>query len=502
MASVVGITAIALLAQHVQAVNNGLARTPQMGWDNWNSFGCDVSEDLLQGTARLIVDYGLKDLGYEYVVLDDCWSNGRDASANNSLIVDTEKFPRGMAAVADDIHELGLKFGMYSSAGVYTCGRFAGSLGYEEVDANSWAEWGVDYLKYDNCYNSGEAGTQKLSHDRYNTMAKALNATGRPILYSLCNWGEDYPWNWGPTIANSWRITGDVTDFYDRPDPRCPCDGPDAWDCSLPGFHCSLLNIINKASFVVSKAEPGGWNDLDMLEVGNGGMSDAEYKTQFSVWAAVKSPLIMGNDLRIVKPQDLAILSNAAVIAVNQDPLGSSAARRWYYETDDVDQYGKGSIQMWAGSLNSTTGGEYSDMVVLLINGNNSNMTMNATLVEVFADSGGAISDQAKIAWEVRDLWANRMSNEEAQAIIDASSASGNYTSGFNATRVGGENRYNATAKSYSEGLSDADELLLGNVTTTVQPMGTITAEVERHGIAMFRLRAVPTGSLRKRTEL
>jgi alpha-galactosidase len=198
-----------------------MSRTDNTG-DNWNAFGCDVSEALLTQTAELIVDYGLKDLGYHYVILDDCWSAGRNASNNNSLIPDTMKFPRGMAAVADDIHALGLGYGMYSDAGKYTCGGYAGSLGYETVDANTFAGWGVDYLKYDNCFNMGQAGNQMISEARYAVMSNALNATGRPILYSLCNWGEDYPWNWGPTIANSWRISGDIWDSWDMADARCP----------------------------------------------------------------------------------------------------------------------------------------------------------------------------------------------------------------------------------------------------------------------------------------
>lgn len=201
---------------------NGLAVTPQMGWDNWNAFACDVDAELVQSSAEAIVDLGLRDLGYEYVILDDCWSAGRNTSGNGSIIADLTKFPNGMAAVAEGVHDLGLKFGMYSSAGRYTCGSYEGSLGHEEVDAQTWANWGVDYLKYDNCYNQGEAGTQKLSRDRYNVMSEALNKTGRPILYSLCNWGENYPWNWGTTISNSWRITGDVYDSFDRPDDRCP----------------------------------------------------------------------------------------------------------------------------------------------------------------------------------------------------------------------------------------------------------------------------------------
>ncbi|TVY84179.1 Alpha-galactosidase [Lachnellula suecica] len=483
----------------VKAVDNGLAITPQMGWDNWNALGCDVSEELLQQTARLIVDYGLKDVGYHYVILDDCWSVGRNASNNSSLVADPVKFPNGMAAVADDMHALGLGFGMYSDAGKYTCGGYAGSLGYETVDANTWASWGVDYLKYDNCYNEGYAGNQQISSARYRTMGNALNATGRPILYSLCNWGEDYPWNWGSTIANSWRISGDVYDSWDLYDARCPCEGPNAFNCELPGFHCSITNIMNKASFIVSKAQPGAWNDLDMLEVGNGAMTDAEYVAHFSMWAAAKSPLIMGNDIRVIQPKDLAILSNAAVIAVNQDPSGSSAARRWMYDTNNTDSNGyPARIQMWSGSLQSTTGGDYSDMVVLLINGNNAETVMNATLADIFVDSGEqGTAPQVKMSWEVRDLWANRMSEADAAAIIAGSSAAGNAT---NATTVVAP-RFNVSSTSYAEGLASNNSILLGNVTTTVLPSGTVLATVAPHGAAMFRLRALPTAVM-KRDEL
>lgn len=469
-----------------------------------------MSEDLIRGTAQLIVDYGLKDLGYEYVILDDCWSAGRNASANNSLIADPEKFPSGMAAVADAMHDLGLKYGMYSSAGEYTCGGYAGSLGYETIDAQTWADWGVDYLKYDNCYNRGQAGTQLISYTRYETMGKALNATGRPILYSLCNWGEDYPWNWGYTIANSWRITGDVFDAFDKHDIRCPCDGDTAYDCALPGFHCSYMNIANKASFVASKCKSGGWNDLDMLEVGNGASTDAEYVAHFSLWAAAKSPLIMGNDLRVVAPKDLSILSNAAVIAINQDPKGDAAIRRWIFNTNDTDASGIATIQMWSGPLTSTTGGDYNDEVVILVNGGATTRAMNATLADIFTDDGLAgTAAEIQLSWEVRDLWANRMSTEEAQAIIDASSAVGNATNGYNATRLGegpGPNgtttgRYNATALSYKDGLAKLDPLLLGNLTGTIAPSGTLTADVEPHGVKMYRLRAVPT-AVTKRDEL
>jgi alpha-galactosidase len=165
-----------------------------MGWNNWNSLGCDVSQDLLLGTSKVLLHSGLRDVGYNYVVLDDCWQDGRDEKGY--MKVDEEKFPNGMKYIADQLHEQGLLYGMYSSAGELTCARYDGSLDYEVEDATNWASWDVDYLKYDNCYHMGRFGTPKITYDRYDTMAKALNATGRPILYSLCNWGEDYVHTW------------------------------------------------------------------------------------------------------------------------------------------------------------------------------------------------------------------------------------------------------------------------------------------------------------------
>lgn len=219
------------------------------------------------------------------------------------------------------------------------------------------------------------------------------------------------------------------------------------------------------------------------------------------MWCAAKSPLLMGNDFTKISNKTFSILSNAAAIAVNQDPGHSSAARRWYYETEDVDEYGKGSIQMWSGSLNSTTDSEWDDMVVILINGNNSPTTMNASLADIFIDSGTAgTAAQASMSWEVRDLWANRMTDEEAQAVIDAANAT--YTGGDSGVSLNSTKLYNATETSYAAGLEAKNELLLGVVTGTVGPQGVITAEVERHGAAMFRLRAIIPEATRKRTEL
>lgn len=181
-----------------------------------------------------------------------------------------------MKHVSDQLHDQGFLFGMYSSAGEMTCARYTGSLDYETQDAESWASWGVDYLKYDNCYHMGRFGTPKISFDRYNVMAQALKATGRKIFYSLCSWGEDYVHTWGSSIANSWRISGDIYDSFSRPDDLCACGAPTDPHCVAPGTHCSVLAIINKVAPYVDRGLPGGWNDLDMLEVGHGGMTEEE----------------------------------------------------------------------------------------------------------------------------------------------------------------------------------------------------------------------------------
>jgi alpha-galactosidase len=319
-------------------------------------------------------------------------------------------------------------------------------------------------------------------------MSTALNATGRPILFSICNWGEDYPWLWASTIANSWRMSGDIWDTFDKYDVRCPCEGPDSYACQNPnGIHCSVTNILNQVSFIARKGRPGAWNDLDMLEVGNGAMSESEYVAHFSMWSAVKSPLIMGNDLRIMTPEALTILNNPAVIAINQDPLGVPAGRRWIYPADDTGS--RGEIQLWSGKLTSTSGGTYNDMVVLLVNGGLNTLVMNATLLDIFDDF--AFTAKSKLiasSWEVRDLWAGRMSLDNATRIINGTAAS-NSSDPYAAW-------YNATETSYAKGLAMNNSLLLGSPVTTVEPTGTVLASVEAHGAAIFRLRYVaPSGA-------
>ncbi|OKP11106.1 Alpha-galactosidase [Penicillium subrubescens] len=188
--------------------------------DNWNAFGCGLSQSLILSTASTIKKSGLRDLGYHYIILDDCWSSGR--ASNGALIPDATKFPNGMGYLGSQLHADGFGFGIYSSAGTKTCAGYPGSLGYETIDANTWASWGVDYLKYDNCNNNGQAGSQAASSARYKVMEQALAASGRPILYAICNWGQDQPWVWGPSVGNSWRITGDISDHFNTGYSACP----------------------------------------------------------------------------------------------------------------------------------------------------------------------------------------------------------------------------------------------------------------------------------------
>lgn len=279
---------------------DGLAKTPPMGFNNWNSTHCraEFNEEMVKGIADLFVTKGLKDAGYQYVNLDDCWAlPTRDG--NGKLVPDPQRFPHGIKAVADYVHSKGLKFGIYTSAGTKTCNEagFPGGLGHEQSDAQQFADWGVDYLKYDNCNNLGVDAKQ-----RYRTMRDALKATGRPIVYSICEWGENKPWEWASDVGHLWRTTGDISD---------------SWS--------SMLDIAKQNLPLASHAGPGHWNDPDMLEVGNGGMTDTEYRTHFSLWSMMSAPLLIGSDLRKATPETFEILDNKDVIAIDQDALGKQA---------------------------------------------------------------------------------------------------------------------------------------------------------------------------------
>jgi alpha-galactosidase len=292
------------------AQSTQLAATPPMGWNSWNHFAGKVTDADVRASADLIVSTGMRDAGYIYVNIDDTWEAERDAQG---ILHTNSKFP-DMKALADYVHSKGLKIGIYSSPGPKTCGGYAGSYQHEEQDAKMYAGWGIDYLKYDLCslgpILDKESGGDRhkyfeLEKAAYDKMHKALVATGRPIVYSLCQYGFDNVWEWGTEVGgNLWRTTGDIDDTYDR--------------MSVIGFQQSGLGKY---------AGPGHWNDPDMLEVGNGHMSSAEYRTHMTLWVMLAAPLLAGNDLSKMTPETLATLTNREVIAVDQDKLGMEGHR-------------------------------------------------------------------------------------------------------------------------------------------------------------------------------
>src|SRR5882672_2319945 len=357
---------VSLLAQ--ESVSSKLALTPPMGWNSWNKFGCNVSDEMIRQMADAMVKSGMKGAGYQYVVIDDCWQVSRDAAGN--IVADLQRFPSGIKALADYVHSLGLKFGIYSDAGSKTCAGRPGSLGHEYQDALQYAAWGVDYLKYDWCNTT----TQDAAASYANIRA-ALDAARRPIVLSLCEWGKAKPWLWGREVGgNLWRTTGDIQDRW---------QGKKEWK---PGDCCNygVVDIVDLQAELYSYAGPGHWNDPDMLEVGNGGMTDLEYRSHFSMWAMLAAPLIAGNDLRDMRPEIHDILTNKEVIAVNQDPLGSEGRR----VAKDGDR------EIWAKQLQDGS------RAVILFNRGATEQNMVVTWQEIgYPDHVSAT---------VRDLWTHK----------------------------------------------------------------------------------------------
>ncbi|KAG8978508.1 hypothetical protein FRB93_011116 [Tulasnella sp. JGI-2019a] len=375
-----------------------LAPTPPMGWNTWNHFHCNISEEVIRGAMETFMAYKLQDFGYEYIIIDDCWQAPARDPDSGAPLVDPVQFPLGMKHLSDRAHELGLKFGMYSSAGIKTCaGRF-GSLGYEEIDAKAYAAWGVDYFKYDNCWNEGRHGSQEISFERYSNMSNALLETGRPITYAMCNWGEDASWEWATEIAHSWRIYGDVSDEYDGYDKRCPCEPSEMYTCTYFGYRCSVARILEWAAPLHKYARNGGWNDLDMLEVGNGNMTYDEYVTHFSMWALLKSPLILGNNLPKMTPEDLSIVTNREIIRINQDPLGIPARRIW------KKSIAGGDLQLWFGPLSDH------EHVVALWNNSPEPLSTTISFSDLFEDYDNMTAVQAWDLWWPRESHVHQVS--------------------------------------------------------------------------------------------
>ena len=336
-----------------------------MGWNSWNKFQCDVNEDLIRQTADAMATNGMKNAGYQYVNIDDCWHGVRDVQG--FIQPDANKFPSGIKALADYVHAKGLKLGIYSDVGNQTCGGRPGSRGHEYQDALTYASWGVDYLKYDWC-NAEDLKAQGA----YATMRDAIHAAGHPMVFSMCEWGQNQPWLWARDTSHLWRTT---TDIY--PSFAGTLDHA-TWQ------QWGVLRIIDAQKPLRTYAGPGHWNDPDMLEVGNGGMTTEEYRAHFSMWAMFAAPLLVGTDVANMSADTKSILLNRAVIAVDQDPLGQAGRR---VKKD-------GDIEVWSRQL-----ADGSRAVALL------NRSANPLSIGVaWTDIGYPSSLRAT----VRDLWTDK----------------------------------------------------------------------------------------------
>ena len=347
-----------------------LAATPPMGWNSWNWFAEKVTDKDVRQAADLLVSSGMRDAGYVYVNIDDAWQGTRDAGGN---LHSNEKFP-DMKALSDYVHSKGLKLGIYSSPGSKTCARFEGSMGHEEQDAQIYSFWGIDYLKYDLCSfhngvmrkehpgDSSEAMTSqyRMMRDAYEKMHQALLKTGRPIVYSLCQYGFDSVWQWGPEVgANLWRTTGDVTPTFDR------------------------ISLIGREQAGLARyAGPGHWNDPDMLEVGNGKLTPDENRTHMGMWVMLAAPLLAGNNLSQLTPEITSILTNREIVAIDQDPLGKEADRI----------YAEGPIEIWARPLADGS------KVLAIFNFGEQRSYLRG--VSLHLEEAGATD-----GWRARDIW-------------------------------------------------------------------------------------------------
>jgi alpha-galactosidase len=333
-----------------------------MGWNSWNTFACRINEALVRETADAMVASGMRDAGYQYLVIDDCWQVARDGEGR--ILADRERFPSGMAALSAYVHAQGLKFGLYSDAGSRTCQGRPGSSGFETEDARQYAAWGVDYLKYDWCNTDGV--DPRLA---YRTMRDALKQSGRPVLFSLCEGGKSQPWTWARGVGHLWRTTKDIEDCY---------------DCVNEWGGLGWTRIVDLQAGLERYAGPGGWNDPDMLEVGNRGLTVAESRAHFSFWCLLAAPLMAGNDLRSMTPEIKAILTNRDAIAIDQDPLGEQGRR---IRKD-------GGLEVWARRLAN------GDRAVILFNRGQAAAEMAVSWQEIGLPYDAAV--------RVRDVWTKK----------------------------------------------------------------------------------------------
>ena len=353
---------------------DGLALTPPMGWNSWNKIGCEVNEGVIRAAADAMVASGMQAAGYRYIVIDDCWHGQRDG--DGFIQADPVHFPSGMKALADYVHARGLKFGIYSDAGWTTCAGRPGSRGYEYQDALQYSRWGVDYLKYDWC-----ATGDLNAREAYTTMREALRKAGRPVVFSLCEWGNHQPWLWAKEVGHLWRTTGDIAVIFDGVVDH------GSWKS------WGVMQILDMQEGLRVHAGPDHWNDPDMMEVGNG-MSVAEDRAHFSMWCMLAAPLMAGNDLGAMTPETREILTNAEAIAVDQDALGIQGLK--YLALD--------SLEVWFKPL---VDGEWA---VCFLNRSKlpKKVAFDWKSHQVRDDFSGRAIDFSASQWKIRDLWAHR----------------------------------------------------------------------------------------------
>jgi alpha-galactosidase len=344
-----------------------LAKTPPMGWNSWNHFKADINEQNIKEMADAMVTSGLRDAGYVYLNLDDIWHGERDA--NGFITCDAKKFPSGMKALSDYVHSKGLKFGIYSDAGCKTCAGMPGSLGHEYQDALQYARWGVDYLKYDWC-NTANVDAKGA----YSLMRDALHAAGRPIVFSMCEWGTHQPWKWAKDVSHLWRTTGDIS-------------------ANFREGGGNVLSLIDLNAPLREYAGVGHWNDPDMLEVGNG-LTATQGRSHFTIWCMMASPLLLGNDIRNMDKETLATLTNKDVIAIDQDPLGVQGLR---YKQD-------GGIEVWFKPLK---GGDWA-MCVFNRNTEAKQYTINWKDMDFKDDLSGLSTNLATKVYNIKNLWTGK----------------------------------------------------------------------------------------------
>ena len=355
----------------------GLAMTPPMGWNSWNTFGTSIDEKLVKETADIMVSSGMAAAGYNYIVLDDGWMI-RERDANGDLIPDPVKFPGGMKAVIDYVHSKGLKFGLYNCAGTQTCAGYPGTRGYEYQDARFYAKLGIDFLKYDWCNTQGIT-----AKEAYTTMSNALKTAGRPIVFSLCEWGDNQPWEWGKPVGNLWRISGDIYPCFD-----CEFKHEEG-NWSSWGF----MKIVEMRKDIRKYSGPDHWNDFDMMEVGNE-MNNTEDKSHFAMWCMMASPLVAGNDFRKMSKETLAILTNKELIAVDQDKLGIQGFK---YSAED-------GLEVWVKPLSD------GNWAVTFLNRSEVAKKVNfdwkkQTIKDV---DFGYEANFSKTVYKLKDLWKNK----------------------------------------------------------------------------------------------